>query len=206
MHDETASADNGGTRSKRESVDPDALRYLWEEYKLLQDKIDKIGAFRFQVKGWIVGLLGAALFSAYVGNWPWWSYPLLLAVLGPFWLLEKDQESLSEGFGHRARILENTLRSAHVFSPRRSVPYDRIPDLKRVPPTSPVNAVALVARQLDRTRYGRLVRRAHGAFYVVLLALVLVATVLRFSSSQSASVTSPDSNNAQAKTTSSICN
>jgi hypothetical protein len=56
------------TRERRHeltSQSPDDLKKrLTDEYKILQDKIDKIGAFRFTIKGWAITAVGAATAAA----------------------------------------------------------------------------------------------------------------------------------------------
>jgi hypothetical protein len=39
-----------------DSDDNRHVEQIWTEYKLVQDKIDKIGDFKFRVKGWCVTL------------------------------------------------------------------------------------------------------------------------------------------------------
>src|SRR3989442_1980617 len=90
----------------------DFKRRLTDEYKILQDKIDKIGAFRFTIKGWSVAGLVAA--SAAAGGAKSLltvftiSLGLAVMLLFFFWL-EKEQVRLSRLFGDRARRLENAF-------------------------------------------------------------------------------------------------
>jgi len=48
---------------------------LMDEYKILQDKIDKIGAFRFTIKGWSITVIIASIFAGSatktVPRWLW---------------------------------------------------------------------------------------------------------------------------------------
>jgi hypothetical protein len=44
-------------------VDEFSAKLAWEEYKLLQDKLDKLGDFRFRVKSWTV-TVGSGLIAA----------------------------------------------------------------------------------------------------------------------------------------------
>ncbi|MDP8983318.1 MAG: hypothetical protein M3O35_22310 [Acidobacteriota bacterium] len=51
--------------SRGRPFDPeDFKRRLTDEYKILQDKVDKIGAFRFTIKGWSVTAVIAASAAA----------------------------------------------------------------------------------------------------------------------------------------------
>src|SRR2546429_4289353 len=95
---------------------------LAEEYKILQDKIDKIGAFRFTIKGWSITVIVAALFAGTATD----SIPPLLllgclfTVLALFFFVEKEQTDRSHQFGQRtitieeviSRILRKSARSA----------------------------------------------------------------------------------------------
>lgn len=40
-------------------------RRIADEYKLLQDKMDKIGTFRFTIKGWAIAGIGIASTAAF---------------------------------------------------------------------------------------------------------------------------------------------
>jgi hypothetical protein len=85
---------------------------LSDEYKMLQDKIDRIGAFRFTIKGWaLTAVIGA---SAAAGGR---SLPTvctiwlgLLLMLFFFFLLEHEQVRWSRLFGDRAGRLEDAFR------------------------------------------------------------------------------------------------
>ncbi len=85
-------------------------RRLFDEYKILQDKIDKIGGFRFTIKGWSVTALIAASAAGTAAK----SFSIaltitvgLLLMLGFFFKFEVEQVRLSRTFGRRARKLEN---------------------------------------------------------------------------------------------------
>ena len=45
-----------------------AFQIRWEEYKMIQDKIDKIGAFRFRLRGWLITLMTAVATAAFSTN------------------------------------------------------------------------------------------------------------------------------------------
>jgi len=85
---------------------------LTDEYKMLQDKIDKIGAFRFTVKGWSVTAVIAASAAASSAK-SWLTALTLCSGLGVmlvfFFLMELKQVRLSRLFGDRARRLEDAF-------------------------------------------------------------------------------------------------
>lgn len=85
---------------------------LLDEYKILQDKIDKIGAFRFTIKGWsVTAVIAAPLATSSKGL----ATTLIISVglvlmLIFFFLLEYEQVMLSRLFGNRAGRLEDAFR------------------------------------------------------------------------------------------------
>src|SRR6267154_5661686 len=56
-------------------IETEFVDKLENEYKILQDKIDKIGAFRFTIKGWSITVILAAAFAgastAKIPAWLW---------------------------------------------------------------------------------------------------------------------------------------
>ncbi|MBZ5550635.1 MAG: hypothetical protein LAO22_22195 [Acidobacteriia bacterium] len=86
------------------------------EYKILQDKIDKIGAFRFTIRGWSVTLVIASIVAT--GSSKVVS-PYVLCLLVPFiyalYAVERKQNELSRSFGERALHLERRLKEELRF-------------------------------------------------------------------------------------------
>jgi hypothetical protein len=85
-----------------------------DEYKMLQDKIDKIGGFRSTIKGWSVTIVIAA--AAATSSTSRLLTVLMISIglavmLSFFCKFEYDQVKLSRLFGERARKLEDTFRS-----------------------------------------------------------------------------------------------
>jgi hypothetical protein len=166
-------------------VREDFKKRLTDEYKMLQDKIDKIGAFRFTIKGWSVTAVIAA--SAASGNAKGLLTVLtisfgLAVMLIFFFMIELEQVKLSNLFGDRARRLEDAF--VRIDGKRR--------DAARLPFPVPytVNEIASIARGQRVLRAGRLNRieaprslkrriaeewrlwhRTHFFFYVVLFIL-----------------------------------
>jgi hypothetical protein len=90
----------------------DFKRRLADEYKILQDKIDKIGSFRFTIKGWSVTAViasAAVSSSSSLLTVAMISVGLALMLCFFFWF-EFKQVELSRLFGDRARRLENSFR------------------------------------------------------------------------------------------------
>lgn len=171
----------------------DFIRRLTDEYQMLQDKIDKIGAFRFTIKGWsVTAVIAASAASS--------STKSLLTVLTIsmglavmlvfFFLMELEQVKLSRLFGDRARRLEN----AFVGIDRKRRELAKLP----FPVPFTVNEIALANRSRRVLHTGRLNqikdpqpfsrrladgwllwRRTHVLFYVVLLFLAFAPLLPR---------------------------
>lgn len=110
------------------SLDPvtrfdEEVSVLFDEYKILQDKIDKIGAFRITIKGWSVTAMVAALaaIAADKGFVPWISAAALDFLLLWFFIFERKQVRLGWRFNGRARSIEiqidNRRRVAGIKTP-----------------------------------------------------------------------------------------
>jgi hypothetical protein len=91
----------------------DLRERLSDEYKILQDKIDKIGGFRFTIKGWsVTAVIAASAAASTTGRLITTltvSVGLLLMLAFFFWL-EFEQVRLSWLFGDRAARLEDAFR------------------------------------------------------------------------------------------------
>jgi hypothetical protein len=71
------------------------LDQLSSEYKILQDKIDKIGAFKFTIRGWSVTIVVASCIGATTAHLP---SPFLLLGLIVFVLLFFRMEQIQTGY------------------------------------------------------------------------------------------------------------
>src|SRR5438445_10470248 len=93
------------------SLEREIVSRLADEYKILQDKIDKIGAFRFTIKGWSITVIIAAIFAGSATKAiPPWLWGISLGVfLFVFFLFEKQQTDLSHRFGQRVLELEAVI-------------------------------------------------------------------------------------------------
>jgi hypothetical protein len=99
---------------KADSLETDnsiLLEQMNSEYRLLQDKIDKIGAFRFTIRGWSVTLVIASIIAAGSSNVV---SPYILGLLPLFiyalYATERKQNHYSVVFGDRALYLEKRIR------------------------------------------------------------------------------------------------
>jgi hypothetical protein len=99
---------NGGTLSDDNEI---LETRLSSEYSIVQDKIDKIGAFRFTIRGWTVTLITATMLA--VASAKLLSPYSLLFLLPPllmFWSIEKKQNRNQQIFEDRAFDIEAELR------------------------------------------------------------------------------------------------
>jgi hypothetical protein len=70
-------------------LDELATKFAWDEYKLLQDKLDKLGDFRFRVKTWAVTISSGLIAGGAVGKVSGLACGLALIVLVMFWSIEQ---------------------------------------------------------------------------------------------------------------------
>jgi putative Mn2+ efflux pump MntP len=139
------------------------------------------------VKNWVVGLVSASIVSGYAAKLPWWTYLLLLLIVGAFYLFEQLQHYFQEAYSLRVIVLERELRrsSKLVFSDRHRVHYHKVKNLSTLDPTSPSNAIYLLEMQLKRSMMGKLVLETHKVFYVVLCLFIIIAAVVSYSFAES---------------------
>lgn len=96
--------------------------YLWEEYKLLQGKVDSIGAFKFQVRGWAITLIGAFLVSGISANITPYAFLGGLAIIGMFFLIDRNQQVWQTAYVNRLAQLEVKLFSRQTGPNRYQSP------------------------------------------------------------------------------------
>lgn len=86
--------------------------FAWNEYALLQSKIDRIGEFKFRIRGWAATIvLGAALVGG-KDHSAWLIGGVLGIALAGFVTMESHQEKLSRVFSLRASIIEIHMRQS----------------------------------------------------------------------------------------------
>lgn len=154
--------------------------YHWKEYEILQGKIDKIGAFRFQIKNWVVVIVSTAAISGFYAKLPWWVFPFYLLVVGAFWAFEMKQKGFQDAYSNRAKYLEKILRrnNKYVFSPKRRRKYSKIKKLKELEPMSLGEALYINEMHIKRnTCWNLLMKFSHHSFYVIVALIVLAICV-----------------------------
>lgn len=166
--------------SGRNYDENDFKERLSDEYKILQDKIDKIGAFRFTIKGWSVTAVIAAVIAASASGTPdksmavacTISLGLLLMLIFFFWL-EFEQVRLSRLFGYRAGEIEEAFKKIDRGKGRE------LSAVFPVPFTAHAVALAGRGRQLQGSskwaERRRICKQAHALFYIVLMLLAFTS-------------------------------
>ena len=89
---------------------------LFEEYRLIQQKIDNTGAFKFRVRGWSITVISAVLVAVVSRQAPWVVLVGAVIIAYAFNYLEQQQEELSSALGHRAVGLERAIHRLTVES------------------------------------------------------------------------------------------
>jgi hypothetical protein len=86
------------------------LEQLSSEYKILQDKIDKIGAFKFTIRGWTITIVVASCIGATTARLPspWILLGLVVFVL-VFGRMEMIQTRYRETFARRCAEIERWI-------------------------------------------------------------------------------------------------
>ena len=96
--------------------------YLWDEYKVLQEKLDKIGDYRFRVKTWFVTVLAGLLFAGSAVGSNWATAVAALLVTLAFVIMEYHHVHWQRALQGRAYDIEQLLysRGVHDKVKRRS--------------------------------------------------------------------------------------
>ncbi len=145
------------------------------EYAILQEKIDKIGGFRFIIKGWAITLDTGALVAVFASSLQ--KTPALLLLLGlhaAMSFLEYLQLDLSDKYQDRALRIEKVIdRRLQHHGLRRA----DLGSLMRIPGIAGELRARIDVRRPMRTVSHSLSR--HGALLTWVLRLPLVRAVRR---------------------------
>lgn len=156
------------------------VKLCWDEYKVLQDKIDKIGTFKFQIKGWSATLLIAGIASGKALDTAWYALlPLLILVLA-FALLEGAQSQRGRQYGRRALELQNRIQRTlrHFPSPVSYSPEICQASILRAPKVRRGKSVFFTRRLLHPAT-----ANSTSIFYILMFVLGVLASVFQFISS-----------------------
>lgn len=135
----------------------------WEEYKLLQGKLDGLGTFKFQIRGWAVTLMVAFLVSGTAANFPAIAFLFGLAVVGLFYLLDSNQQVWQTSCTKRLSQLETQLVKHGQGKRDQQSP----------------GVVRTIRMEFVKKKGFRrfLLRQETGVFYFLLTALIIAFTV-----------------------------
>jgi hypothetical protein len=154
---------------------------LMEEYKILQDKIDKIGAFRFTIKGWSITVIIASIFAgtATKAISPWFLAISLIFFLAVFFFYERQQTNLSYHFGRRVlaieAVLSRLLRTSARESGSTSVSSSFVA-LRFVPGIGHIG-IRPERKHPDTRNFWQSCKEADGVFYLLQILLVLAFVI-----------------------------
>lgn len=111
----------GANPDLKDVKDDPILDLLQREYSILQDKIDKIGGFRFTIKGWALTLNTGALVAAFAASLaPIVGVLLVSGLVFGLWSLEWRQAKLTDLFQSRTFRLEaRIMRRLNTLGIRR---------------------------------------------------------------------------------------
>lgn len=129
----------------------------WEEYKLLQAKVDGIGTFKFQIRGWAITLMVAFIVSGIAARIPTVAFLSGLFVIGLFYLLDSNQQVWGTAYIKRLGDLETLLVKGSHESRRNRSP-----------------GIVLATGTEVRSRFRKfLLSKETPLFYLLLTALIL---------------------------------
>lgn len=144
------------------ALDELATKLAWEEYKLLQDKLDKLGDFRFRVKTWAVTISSGLIAGGAVGKVSVLACLLALIVLVMFWSIEQYYNRVHSAVVLRLRAVERHLvRMQRRYKRRFRIAFPGL--------------VVEIEKAFRRRAWFR--RHAHSLFYAMFGALLLVSQI-----------------------------
>jgi hypothetical protein len=91
--------------------DINPIDILIKEYEIIQGKIDKIGEFKFKIRGWSLTIQSAIIIAILTGEIKEVWLPIILLFIIPaiFHFLEYQQENISAALSGRALALEKVI-------------------------------------------------------------------------------------------------
>lgn len=141
-----------------------------EEYRLVQGKIDKIGEFRFIVRGWAVTLATAIVGAAEIAKLHPGSMLLAIVALGVFAAVERQEERVGETLAKRAKRLESHLAISAVQAIQGGMPVTVVP--------APRIAADLL-RMRKPKGFDRFLEWTHRNFYLILSGIIAMVVIVR---------------------------
>lgn len=155
----------------------------WQEYKILQDKVDRIADFRFRIKSWMVTIVLALSFGGYAtGRLPTLAYAGLVFLILMFYLFEHAQASWHNAFINRLIALEKDIA---FMNARADILDPDAAPLRRIRSPAISSAIAAEKQKLRSSFRGGvrfyIIQYSHGTFYLMTLCIVVFMAWLSWS-------------------------
>jgi hypothetical protein len=87
----------------------DLRKGIFEEYKLIEEKIDRIGEFLFKIRAWNITANSGLIIAIASDKVTFWMSLIGICATFGFWKLERYQRFLRDGYSDRALTLEAAL-------------------------------------------------------------------------------------------------
>lgn len=87
----------------------DLRKALFDEFKLAQDKIDRIGEFLFKIRAWAITGNSGLIVGVLSDKFSPLGLIIGIAATFAFWSLERHQRHLRDGYSDRAMVLETAI-------------------------------------------------------------------------------------------------
>lgn len=166
----------------------DTIESAWQEYKVLQDKVDRIADFRFRIKGWMVTIVLAISFGGYAtGGLAPIAYVGLAFVVLVFYMFEQSQAAWHNAFIGRLLKLEKEIAFLEARDAMTSPEFGSL--RRRIGPAlgpaiSQEKRRILSIKLIGPSRHF-LISHSHGLFYICTLLVVAFMSLLSWCDTRS---------------------
>jgi hypothetical protein len=147
-----------GTPPSDEALSPETVRILWDEFKLVQDKLDRIGDFHFRVRTWAITLVSAVAVTGAANKLVWYVYPFFCLPVVSFHLIDRAQTGWQSALVGRAVAIEALLQQAT---------QDKAPFI--------VKSIRRKEKELRQPLLGYWIIKNGRVFYIVMYFILLAA-------------------------------
>ncbi|MBJ6752681.1 hypothetical protein [Geomonas anaerohicana] len=154
-------------------------KLLTAEYEILQEKLDKIGEFKFKIRGWSITVLSAALAGLISQDMSpiYWVVTFIIPLT--FHYQEYEQEVLGVALGRRAKTIEQFL-----FAVQRDDDSDRSEIMLKIA-AKVVESVPRIAAEMRKAKarcidWEKLFEvRRHNFFFYVQFFLISTLFIIK---------------------------
>jgi len=134
----------------------------WEEYKILQGKLDKIGDFRFRIKSWTITLFTGFVLGSFASPLPKVSFLFAFVIVALFHYFERYQLIWQKAYLKRIIELEKHLQERTNGFPKIALYTLKAYAIKK------------------KKKFGRYLLRANDIFYFILYIVILIIFAVNF--------------------------